>query len=307
MPAPTACLIAELFLLLLSLISISPHPHPSPASNTALAASHNARFAAGEVTWTLTNAGPHADLTPSEYASQLTPPTPARLRGVVPTGPSAPAAPPSKVDWVSAGAVGPVKDQGECGAPWAYATLGALQGAAFISTAKLTTLSLSELIACVGQGSGCTGGGSVSSAFSWVLTNGIASEAAFPYNPSATCPHPLPPPSLRLKQAVRVKPNNQTLLEYASSVALVTVAVDATSWQLYSGGVLTSNCGVELNHVVLLTGYDTAPAGAVPFWNVQNSWGASWGERGFIRLGLGPQWDPAGQCGLTLDAEFGVV
>ena len=74
--------------------------------------------------------------------------------------------------------------------------------------------------------------------------------------------------------------------------------------QFYTGGVLNTTCGVNVNHAMLLTGYGTDP-GAGDFWRLQNSWGAAWGEKGFVRLGRGPAFNGnAGQCGVQLYAAL---
>merc|ERR1712146_639192 len=86
----------------------------------------------------------------------------------------------------------------------------------------------------------------------------------------------------------------------------VSVAVDAAgmSWQLYSGGIMKGGifgCGTSLDHGVLAVGYGSD--GSKDYWKVKNSWGASWGESGYIRLakssGTG-----AGTCGIALSASY---
>lgn len=62
----------------------------------------------------------------------------------------------------------------------------------------------------------------------------------------------------------------------------VSICVDASNWSLYRSGVF-SNCGTtNLNHAVVAIGYQ-----ADGVWIVRNSWGATWGEQGHIRLAAG--------------------
>ena len=92
---------------------------------------------------------------------------------------------PASVDWVSAGAVTPVKDQGGCGSCWAFATVGAIEGAVAVATGQLTALSEQQIVSCevlTGDGnSGCSGG-DAGYAMRWVASaaGGLCSEASWP-------------------------------------------------------------------------------------------------------------------------------
>jgi len=65
--------------------------------------------------------------------------------------------------------------------------------------------------------------------------------------------------------------------------APVSICVDASQWSSYSGGVVEgSQCGRNIDHCVLLTGWDMNSN--PPYWNVRNSWGTGWGSGGYIML-----------------------
>ena len=71
-----------------------------------------------------------------------------------------------------------------------------------------------------------------------------------------------------------------SMQQYISSSGPLSICVDASSWQSYQGGVL-SYCGNSVDHCVQLVGYEGDA------WKVRNSWGASWGESGHIRIQIG--------------------
>merc|ERR1711918_301823 len=75
-----------------------------------------------------------------------------------------------------------------------------------------------------------------------------------------------------------------TVAKLQSAIDLVPVSIaieaDQSSFQHYTGGILSSGCGTNLDHGVLAVGYNTAQG----YWLVKNSWGKSWGDNGYIKL-----------------------
>ena len=216
---------------------------------------------------------------------------------------------PASVDWSAAGAVTPVKNQGQCGSCWAFSTTGAVEGATFIANGTLFSLSEQQLVDCAGStgNQGCNGG-LMDDAFQYIHNNGgITTEANYPYTAAdGVCS------TTKEAQVVAtvatytdVPANSDAALMNAIAQQPVSVAVEAdqNSFQLYAGGVMTAACGTALDHGVLAVGYGTM--GGQDYYKVKNSWGASWGEAGYILLGRGPQYNGgAGQCGILSAASY---
>ena len=95
------------------------------------------------------------------------------------------------------------------------------------------------------------------------------------------------------------------MLRSAVAKQPVAVTIDAShqSFHFYESGVITfDDCGEAENHGVLAVGYGY-DANYGPYWLVRNSWGTSWGEGGYFRLGMSDE-KPTGFCGFNNDAFY---
>lgn len=220
---------------------------------------------------------------------------------------------PASVDWTEHGAVTPVKDQGQCGSCWAFSATGALEGAWFLKNGSLFNVSEQQLVDCsTAQGNAGCNGGLMDDAFEYVVSNGLTTDAAYPYTATSptgpnACKAAGKPVVVRASGFTDVVPNSETALLSALTEQPVSVAVEADqgSFQFYSSGVMTASCGTQLDHGVLAVGYGTV--GGQDYYKVKNSWGEDWGMKGYILLGRGSAFGAQGQCGIQMAASFPVV
>ncbi|XP_034241344.1 cathepsin L1-like [Thrips palmi] len=277
--------------------------------NAIKVAKHNARFDAGEVTFTVA-INKYADLHTHEVAERLNgyrSPVNKPVRAV--HNVSEPVAFPwpwkKSVDWRKKGYVTDVKDQGQCGSCWAFSTTGSLEGALFKKNKKLVSLSEQNLVDCSSENSGCNGG-LMDYAFAYIKSNGgIDTEDSYPYTGlDGSCSYSKDNSAGTLSSFVDIKQFSESDLQDAvKKVGPVSVAIDASNWsfQMYSSGVYyePSCSSTSLDHGVLAVGYGSDGRNK-DYWIVKNSWGTSWGEKGYIRMARNKK----NNCGIASEASY---
>lgn len=217
---------------------------------------------------------------------------------------------PSSIDWRQKGAVSSVKDQGQCGSCWTFSSTGAIEGSWAISKGQLLDLAEQQLVDCATgfkYGSHGCNGGQMEGAFKYVIENGQCTESSYPYTAKdGTCQKCQA--SVKMSHCYDVKPNDQLSLKSAVSRQPVSVAIEADTFyfQSYSSGVLTSDkCGTKLDHGVLVVGYGSENGN--DYWLVKNSWGTSWGDKGYVKIGRSDSTNDPGICGIAMQPSYPVV
>jgi len=193
-------------------------------------------------------------------------------------------------DWGSAGVITPVYNQGQCGSCWAFSATETIESYWALAGHTLTSLSMQQITSCDTTCGGC-GGGWPYLAYQYVQgAPGIENYASYPYTSGSgitgTC-------RFNSKNVVCSDDGYVSLAgekgiyQQLSSAAggPVSVCVDASSWDGYQGGILEF-CGQQVDHCVQATGYYNYGA-SNQYWNVRNSWGADWGENGYIWIAIG--------------------
>jgi len=213
------------------------------------------------------------------------------------------------VDWVTAGAVTPVKNQGHCGSCWSFSTTGSVEGAYQIATGTLKSFSEEELVECdTSKDHGCRGG-LMDNAFEFIKTNGLTTESNYPYTAAGGVPGSRTCQTTKEAQKeviltghTDVPQGDEDALKSAASQQPVSIAIEAdkSAFQMYKSGVLDSaSCGQRLDHGVLLVGYGNDAASGKDYWKVKNSWGTTWGEEGYVRMVRGKN-----MCGIAQSASY---
>jgi len=237
---------------------------------------HNERFFSGAETYNMA-VNLFADMTSHEFAAKMNGAYAGERTGEEFTGEGMPMGP--EVNWITKGAVTPVKDQGQCGSCWAFSTCAGIEGSMQIGGKGLNSLAPQELVDCdkADGNQGCNGG-FMTKATQWAVSNGLCGWSAYAYTArdgtckKSSCPVVAKPSSW--KNVAK----SETAFIAALTMQPLSVGANAQPWQFYHSGIFSSNCGTQIDHGILAAGFNDQ------YYLIKNSWGTSWGEQGYIRL-----------------------
>jgi C1A family cysteine protease len=193
---------------------------------------------------------------------------------------------PAAFDWRDLNGCTSIKNQGGCGGCWAFSTVGALECQILLQELVEEDLSEQFLVSCDNSNNGCSGGWF---AHNFHITEGAVREICFPYTAADdpcidTCPRPYfveswayigNSYSVPTTEAIK-----QAIYDYGPVCAAVAVS---SSFQAYSGGVYDADDTTDINHAIMLVGWDDDQG----CWILRNSWGPGWGEDGYMRIAYG--------------------
>ncbi len=194
-----------------------------------------------------------------------------------------------------------VKDQSSCGSCVAFGTVATAEIAYRIqrgSPSLAVDFSEAQLFYChaKSEGRNCGNGWWPKNALDAYKSKGVVDEACFPYTAGdrscGTC-------SDAANRALKISDykkltNTSQMKEWLSTKgALIGCYSVYSDFFAYRSGVYrkTANASYSGGHCICVVGYDDV----AQCWICKNSWGSSWGDGGYFRIGYG-------QCGI--DAEM---
>jgi C1A family cysteine protease len=244
-----------------------------------------------------------ADLTPAEFSKMYKGYKKSNV--AVPTGvfaPTVPIAPPTSWDWRTQGVVTAVKNQEQCGSCWAFSATEGVESAWKMAGHTLDILSPQQIVDCDTSDAGCDGG-DLPTAFAYVHKEGLETEKAYPYKGvDETCKYKAADVDARISgfQYATTSRNEPAMQTASYAHGPLSICVDAETWQTYTGGIITSNCGQSLDHCVQIVGWATS--NNVDYWIIRNSWGTDWGISGYLYVARNKN-----LCGVADEATYVVI
>ena len=118
-------------------------------------------------------------------------------------------------------------------------------------------------------------------------------------------------PGSKVTSFVDVPASDEMALLSAIAMQPISVAIQANQFvfQFYKKGVITDDsCGSRgsIDHGVLAVGYGTDLETQEPYFLVKNSWGGTWGENGYVKLGRKSK-NEWGMCAILKMASYPIV
>ena len=213
------------------------------------------------------------------------------------------------INWADRGFLPMPKDQGNCGSCWTFAATSVIETIYALRNGKdkLTRLAEQQLVDCcvTKESRGCYGG-LTSDAFTYVTAKGLATTVDYPYHAAnERCKDGEVKPFFKIDGYVNITFANREAMEKVIMERTIAVGVSASYavFRFYKTGVITTGCfEYPINHGVVVAGAGTLDN--EPFWLVRNSWGANWGDHGYLRISRSLEKQKLGVCGIASCPQY---
>lgn len=212
---------------------------------------------------------------------------------------------PKAWDWRNASGVNyvsPVRNQGNCGSCYAFASMGGLESRVRILTSnhQKPVFAPQDIVGCSKLSQGCEGGFPFLIAGRYAQDVGVVLENCYPYEAKDdTCVRTSCTKHYTAYYryvggyygACNEEEMKLALIKGGPLIVGLEVYDDFLHYKsgiYHHTGLQDRFNPLELtNHAVLLVGYGEDEATGEKYWSVKNSWGEEWGEDGYFRIRRG--------------------
>jgi len=203
------------------------------------------------------------------------------------------------IDWRKYNRVTPVKDQGDCGGCFAFASATVLEYWSGQHPKSFSSQNLMDCTSGVGRPDVGCDGGLMEYVFEYAKRHPVTLDSEFPFKgQQKTCPRSKLWTNIAVHDykvlMMEDNPKAEQQFEHIlHNYGPIAVGIDSTSLSNYNGGIVSANmCTTDIDHAVTIVGYTDKA------WIIKNSWGYNWGIGGYLYLERGTN-----ACGV---AEYAV-
>ncbi len=204
---------------------------------------------------------------------------------------------PSMTAWSWKEYLGEPRSQGACGSCWAFAAISVFEAVERIVNGLNLDFSEQHIVDCArgthlngyDMDAGSCSGGQMYRTFDYLEESGVALEDSVPYQAKELACEPNKASEHRVAawgfvDSFYAVPSTEKLKQTLCQYGPAAVAVHVNdSFKMYSGGVFDDHVDAQVNHAVVIVGWDDL-RGA---WLMRNSWGTWWGEDGYMWIEYG--------------------
>jgi hypothetical protein len=195
---------------------------------------------------------------------------------------------PSRFDWTDSAAVSPVRRQ-LCGDCWAQCSVAAMESQLLIYDDDATRLSVQQAIDCNFGSSSCDGGW-WEDVYDMYEAVGAVTQVCYRYRNGVdgNCDGDTCDVVTYLGDYEFIDTSVASIKQHVMTYGPVAVGMSVYSdFNYYNGGCYETSQHGNINHGVLIVGWDDDMCGGDGAWHIKNSWGTYWGENGYAWMKYG--------------------